>query len=61
MLLQECGADASTANHCQQEWHYSKANQSGHTGTMQVLVQECGADASTADDDVRDSDWSTKP
>ena len=51
----------SRRQHCQQEWHYSKANQSGHTGTMQVLVQECGADASTADDDVRDSDWSTKP
>jgi len=49
-LVQECGADASTADN--DGWTpVSIAALNGHTATLRALVQECGADASTANND----------
>ncbi len=45
--MQECGADASTANKNGATAVFIAA-ENGHTATLRALVQECGADASTA-------------
>jgi hypothetical protein len=55
-LVQECGADASTADN-DGSTPVLIAALNGHAETVRMLVKECGADASTANNDGTTPVW----